>query len=496
MISFESNIGWDARLVPVRVQMTEELSRCYEVTLDILAGSGSLDLARALNRRGVVKVGLQGAERKLHGVVREASAMGGLPGGLFWYRLVLVPRLALLDLTSRSRVFCTERPGRVADVIADVLTSAQDVQLTAEDYRTNLHGTAYPLRDMVVQYQESDLAFISRLAEGAGIFYMFQNGEDGEQIIFGDSNLAFPLLRNGADGEAVVFRPGVGIADPGPAVRSVSLERRLRPSGAQLDERFYASPQTVLGVQSVAVPDGVGTLTWQEQDGYADAAWGQALADIRAQEAACGRALLRGESDCLDMAAGRLFTLTGHPSAHFNGRYIVTHVTHEVWESAMGIEYLPGPGPRGRGYANRFTAIPRDVPFRPARRTPMPRIAGMIRATVDGVDDERPDIDALGCYRIIFSFDTATRPPGKSSCPVRLLTPYGGPAEGFHFPLRAKTQVMVAFQNGDPDRPVILGPLYDADQKSVVTHANRTANIISTVAGITLKMNDGLPTRR
>jgi type VI secretion system secreted protein VgrG len=117
----------------------------------------------------------------------------------------------------------------------------------------------------------------------------------------------------------------------------------------------------------------------------------------------------------------------------------------------------------------------------------------VIRATIDGVDDARSNVDDLGCYRIIFPFDTVQRPPGRSSCPVRLVTPYGGPTEGFHFPLRTKTQVMIAFHNGDPDRPVILGPLYDAVQKSVVTHGNRSVNMISTVSGITIKMNDGLP---
>ena len=493
MIEFESNIGWDTRLVPVRVRLTEAVSSCYTLTLDLLADAGSLDLAQALNRRGTVRLEVQGAVRKVHGVIREASAMGSLPHDLFWYRLVLVPRVALLDLTLRSRVFCTERPAHVADVIAEVLATAQDVQLTAADHRANLHTTTYPLRDMVVQYQESDLGFLSRLAENAGIFYLFQNSDDAEQIVFGDSNLAFPPLANGAAGDVLMFRPGVGIADTGPALRSVSLEEHLFPASATLTERFYVSPTTVLSVDSAVVAGGVGTQTWQEQDGYVEAGWGQALADIRAQEAACGRRMLRGESDCLGMAAGSLFTLVGHEHMRVNGRYVVTEITHEVWESALGIDYLPGSAPRGQGYRNNFSAIPKDVPFRPARRTPRPSIAGMIRAMIDGVDDARSNVDPLGCYRIVFSFDTTSRPPGRSSCPVRLLTPYGGPTEGFHFPLRAKTQVMLAFHNGDPDRPVILGPLYDADQKSVVNYANRSVNMISTVSGITVKMNDGMP---
>ncbi|MDE2515731.1 MAG: type VI secretion system tip protein VgrG [Rhodospirillales bacterium] len=493
MIAFESNIGWDAKLVPVRVRITEALSRCYEITLDVLAEAGTLDLSQAVNRRGSVRLQVGGAERVLHGVIRSTSAMGSLPRNLFWYRLVLVPRLALLELSMRSRVFCTERPARVAEVIAEVLNTAEGVQITAADHRANLHATTYPLRDMVVQYQESDLAFLSRLAEDAGIFYLFEQGENAERIVFGDSNLVFPPLAGGTAGEVLAFRPGVGIADAGPALRSLRREAHLVAAGAALNERFYASPATVLAVQSAAVTGGVGQRIWHEQDGYAESGWGQSLAEIRAQEAAIGQRVLYGESDCLGLAAGSLFAVRGDGAGRGDGRHVVTEIVHEIWESALGIDDLPGPGPRGQGYRNEFSAIPQDVPFRPARRTPRPVIAGMIRATIDGADDARSNVDDMGCYRIVFSFDTASRPPGRSSCPVRLITPYGGPAEGFHFPLRARTQVMVAFHNGDPDRPVILGPLYDADQKSVVSHANRSANTISTVSGITVKLNDGLP---
>lgn len=493
MIALDLSTEWGSQLVPARVAMTEAISTCYALTLDVLADTASLDPGQALNRRATVTLTVAETQRKVCGVVREMQFMGTLPRGLYWYRLLLVPRLALLDLTWRSRVFCTEQPARIADVILNVLATAEGVQLSAADYGTNLHSNAYPQRDMVVQYQESDLAFLSRLAEDSGIFYIFQNGEDGERIVFGDSNLAFPLLSGGTSGSTLSYRPSVGIADSGPALRSVTLRSRLTSASATLNERYYASPLTVLRVDSAVQPGGIGSRTWQEQDGYQESGWGKALADIRAQEAAADRTVLSGETDCVSLSAGCVFTVNDHDSSQINGKYLATSVEHTVWESAEGVEYLPGPGPRGSGYRNSFMAIPLNVPYRPARRTPWPRIEGVIRATIDGVDDARSNVDDLGCYRIIFPFDTVQRPPGRSSCPVRLVTPYGGPAEGFHFPLRARTQVMVAFHNGDPDRPVILGPLYDAVQKSVVTHGNRSVNMISTVSGITIKMNDGLP---
>ena len=495
MIGFESNASWASTLLPVRAVLSEALSDCYSLTLDLFAASASLDPVDALNQKASVRLEVEESRgtksRTISGVITEMSLAGVLPGARFWYRLVLVPRLALLDRTRRSRVFCTEKHAKVGDVITEILDKAEGAELSSADSEKRLQSTAYPTRDMIVQYNESDLAFLSRLAEDSGIFYFFAAGEGAEKIVFADANAVFPRLGGDASASALAYRPSVGIADRGPAVRSAALKTRLVTKSVRLNERFYEQPEIILKVVAAGDPNGVGLLSSDEREAYREAGWGQALADIRAEEAIAGHAVLEGESDCVSFAAGTVFTLERHPDQRMNGSYIMVSVEHRAWESAAGIEHLPGPGPQGGGYWNSFTAIPHATVFRPARRTPWPCIPGLMRAMIDGVDFLRSNVDPLGCYRIKFPFDTAERAPGRSSCPVRLITPYGGPAEGFHFPLRAKTEVMIAFHNGDPDRPVIVGPLYDATQKSVVSERNRTANVISTVTGITITMNDG-----
>ncbi len=495
MINFESKAGWASKVVPVRATFSEALSRCYALTLDLFAAGADLDLSEALNRKASVTLEPVSAgaprRRKITGIVSEMALAGVLPAGEVWYRLVLVPRLELLDLTTRSRVFCTDQPAPVGTVITEVLDKAEGVQFGAADHAMRLQSTAYPQRDMVVQYRESDLAFLSRLAENAGIFYFFEEGEESERVVFGDRNEILPWLGGSSAASTLAYRPSTGIADRAPAIRAASAERRLVPNSVKLNERYYARPEIVLNVVSAADSSGVGLLSSDETEFYHEAGWGQALADIRAQEASVNRLVLSGESDSVALAAGTVFTLAHHPASRLDGAYIVVSAEHSAWESAEGIAQLPGPGPKGAGYWNRFTAIPRATPYRPARLTPRPHIPGLMRAVIDGVDDARANIDALGCYRIKFPFDAVKRAPGRSSSPVRLVTPYGGPSEGFHFPLRARTQVMIAFQNGDPDRPIIVGPLYDAGQKSVVTQRNRTANVISTASGITITMNDG-----
>ncbi len=496
MIVFGSNVSFASKLLPVRAMLKESLSECYSLVLDLFAADASFDPTEALNQNASVRLEVEEAagpkSRTITGVITEMSLAGVIQGSTFWYQLVLAPRLALLDLTRRSRVFCTEEPSKVGDVIREILDNAEGFTLPPDDAEIRLQ-TDYPNQDMIVQYHESDFTFLSRLAEHSGIFYFFAEGNDTEKVVFADANSAFPWLDGTAADATLSYRPSVGIPDRGPAVRSAKLKTHLATKRVQLTERFYAKPDVQLNVSADGDSNGLGLLDSHESEGYQDAAWGQTLARVRAEEAVVDQVLFEGRTDCVSLAAGTVFTLERHPDPHMNRSYIVVSAEHHAWESAEGIEQLPGqgPGPLGAGYWNGFTAIPRDARFRPRRRTPWPRVPGLMRAVVDGVDAMRSNIDELGCYRIKFPFDTKVRAPGRSSCPVRLITPYGGPNEGFHFPLRAKSEVMIAFENGDPDRPVIVGPLYDASQKSMVTGTNRTANVISTVSGIRITMNDG-----
>jgi len=493
MIKLDLQTSWAGSLVPIRVYAREAISDCYELTLDVLSSEASLPLADALQHPATVTIALGEQQRCVPGVVTEMALMGSLPGEQFWYRLILVPRLRLLELTRRSRVFCTEKPSTVGQLLQQAIASAEGITIPSTDVRLNLQTSSYPMLDMAVQYAETDLAFLSRRAENAGISYYFETGDGTDRLVFCDANVCFPMLGGDTDSSSLPYRPSVGVADPGPAVRSVELLARLTPQTAQLNTRDWTSPDRLLLVRSDPQPNGLGLQEWEEEDGYTDAGWGATLARVRAESLAAGRSVLRGRTDCLALQAGYVFTLKGHDAEHMNGRYLVTSVTHDAWESVAGVEFLPHRTPQGAGYGNSFTAIPLSVPFRPPLRTPWPRIDGVLRAVVDGVGQARAEVDELGCYRIILPFDRTTRPPGKSSNQIRLITPYGGSGAGFHFPLRPGTQVMVAFVKGNPDWPVIVGPLYDAAQASVVTHENRYANVITTASGITMKFYDGPP---
>jgi type VI secretion system secreted protein VgrG len=139
-------------------------------------------------------------------------------------------------------------------------------------------------------------------------------------------------------------------------------------------------------------------------------------------------------------------------------------------------------------------AIPEGVQYRPQRLTPMPRIFGTEIGTVDGEQDSTyAQIDSHGRYKVQFNFDENDPRNGKASTWVRMLQPHGGPNEGFHFPLRKTTEVLLVFLGGDPDRPVIVGVVPNAHTPSPVTVDNATHNVILTGGGsrIEIEDNDG-----
>lgn len=501
MIAFKSNVPLELR--PVRAVLKESVSDCYSLVLDVFATDDSIDPTKALNQDARVELakgdGDNRQSRTIRGVITEMSLAGviqeastpGLQSNTFWYQLVLVPHLALLDRTQRSRVFCTELPRKVGNVIQEVLGNTEDFVLPQDvKFEIAVEPQYYRDLDMIVQYQETDFAFLSRLAEHSGIFYFFDERAGKQTIVFADLNTAFPWL-NGTAKAKLWYQRSAGTLHPGYTVRSAKRKTHLATKNVKLSGWSYTDPKTSLDVGFEDDPHGVGLLDLGGSEGYQDADWGQALAQIRAEEANVDKVLLEARTDCVSIAAGTVFYLDNHPDTLMNHYYIVVSAEHHAWQSAPGIDQLPGPGLEGDDYWNNITAIPLETPFRPRRRTPRPHLPGLMRAVVDGVDPARANIDGLGCYRIRFPFDTRNIEAGKASCPVRLITPYGGPKEGLHFPLRAGSEVMIAFENGDPDRPVIVGPLYDDIQKSMVTTANRTANVICTATGIRMTMNDG-----
>src|SRR5262249_34510143 len=203
-------------------------------------------------------------------------------------------------------------------------------------------------------------------------------------------------------------------------------------------------------------------------------------AQIRAQSLAATQSVFQATGPRLHMHAGYAFELEEHPRPSFNAKYLVVEAHHHG-NQAVGLDHfkqmleLEHDDP----YLVDVTAIPAKTQFRPAMTTPWPRIYSFENAVVDGpAASEYAQIDSSGRYNVKFHFDESALKDGQASTWVRMMQPHGGGVEGFHFPLRKGTEVVVSFLGGDPDRPVISGVVPNTLTPSPVTSGNYTENVL------------------
>ncbi len=372
------------------------------------------------------------------------------------YRLRVLPGAFRLALVETQSIFL----GRTIPEILEDKLDLHDIDAGGRAFR--LLGS-YPAREFVTQIGESDLAFVSRLAEHWGVSFFFEHVEGREQIVFTDHRDGFHPIEGAAE---VPFRPR------GDRTDVFALERvtDLVPTSYIVQDYNYRTPLLDLtGTYELETGSGGGVVEYGNHVKTPEES--ALLARLRAEERECRRRVYEGRSSRPELRAGGTFTLVDHPRIHEGLPLLVVSVEHEaripVFAEAEGGETT---------YRNRFTAVPASVPFRPARRTPKPRIDGVVTGVIQpgpsGETGGVAQLDSEGRYTVQFHFDTATLEGQKASHPVRMAQPFAGAGYGMHLPLRPGTEVLVAFTNGDPDRPVIVGALYNTASPSPVAASN------------------------
>ncbi len=396
-------------------------------------------------------------------------------------RVVLVPRLWELTLSRHSRIFTKKS---VPEVIQAVL---EDNGLGGADYALHLNGS-YETEEHISQYRESDFDFLSRWMEREGIFYYFEHTEDGEKLVLSDDK-AYPAEALGAP---VRYYPQLEqdrVARP--SFRTFAAQHGAMPSQIKLKDYDYNRPSFALAGQAPVSPNGAGEISlYGERFFTADA--GKRLAKLRAEEYLAREAVYQATGTRMHLRTGYTFELEDHPRARFNTKYLAMELRHhgnqapdsKYFQEIVGLEHK-------EVYLAEVTAIPATTQFRAESRTAWPRIYGYENGTVDGAAlSEYAQIDEHGRYLIKFKFDEGSGREGGASTYVRMMQPHGGGVEGFHFPLRKGTEVVMSFLGGDPDRPVISGVVPNVLTPSAVTAGNFTKNVIQTGGRNRLELED------
>lgn len=395
------------------------------------------------------------------------------------FRAVLVPQLWKLTLSLHSRVFTNQT---VPEIIKTVLSSAG-----VSDHELRLMGSYKP-QEHVCQYQESDFDFISRWMEREGMYYYFEQGDDGETLIITDDKGTHAPLGE----KAVRYVPQFGDRPvSGEVLWTFMCRHTSVPSAVRMSDYDYNNPAVEVSGKAPVAPNGVGEINVHGARFFTPAE-GSRLAAVRAQALRAGQVVHHGTGTAFYLRPGYTFELEEHPHPALNATYLTTEVEHFGNQTGGAADLMQLAGLTWEEvYRVEVKAISASVQYRAPQRTPWPRIYGTEHAIVDGpADSEYAQIDEHGRYAIKLSFDESDLRGGKASTWVRMLQPHGGGTEGFHFPLRKGTEVMCTFLGGDPDRPVIAGVAPNALTPSPVTAGNNTKNVIQTGGRNRIEMED------
>ncbi len=481
-------------LRPFQVEGEEAISSLYRFEVLALCRDDHLAFEDLLGRGATLRLERDNDRRTIFGIVWEIDELDRTIHDNRIFRLVVAPRLSRLELSRQCQIYGTTQLVSVLDVVQGELSgagkkgpaAAAQPATDSSDFEIRCFGS-YPQCDYIVQYEETDLNFLSRLLEHDGIFYFFVDGAGKEKVVFADANVAAPAIQGDA---RIEWGPDDGLVAVGGArVRDLVRQARHVPSRVYLRDYNYRLPHVPLLVDAEVDAASYGVVV-EYGAHFKTPEDGARLVRVRAEALQCRRQTFRGRSDCPRLAAGHFFELARHDRDDLNQRYLITSVKHQVSEAVPGAS---GIGGRGEiAYTNSFECIPLTLPFRPERRAVAPRVDGLINGHVDGAGGgERAEIDDEGRYKIRIPFDLGGAPDGQGSKNMRLATPYGGPNNGMHFPLLKGTEVVIGCVNGDPDRPVILGTVPNPRNRSVVTSDSHDRNRIRTPSGIHFEMADG-----
>lgn len=453
LLKLATPLGKDV-LTPLRVEGTEAVSKLFSFRLNMTSEDVSIDATKILGKQVTVSIKRpDDSYRHFNGyVVRfSAEARDGSEEKLRHYSGTIAPWFWLLKLNQNSRVFQEKTVPQIIEQIC------KDRGLT--DYQLKLKGT-YVKQDYCVQYNESDFDFISRLMQRTGIFYYFTHDDKKHQAVLGDAASAY---MNGEESE-LHFAQIYGDADSDEAdtdagtIHHWKRQLRLISGASHLVDYNFEAPAEALAAQektTVKLPAAKEHELYEFPGGFLKAADGKPLAISRIEAKEAEYEVVSGKSTCNSLGTGIKFKLQNHPVDEENRlQYAVTQVTH------LAVEYG---GRSDGGYRNEFTCVPAAVPARPARTTPRPLMTGPHSAKVVGGKNQEILTDKYGRVKIQFPWDREGKYDDKSSCFVRVAQSWAGSKRGFLFTPRVGDEVLVEFMNGDPDRPIVTGSVYNAD---------------------------------
>jgi type VI secretion system secreted protein VgrG len=452
LLSIATPLGED-KLLLRSLTGYEGISQLFSFHVDLLSEDDNINFNQIIGQNVTlgVKLADNETERYFNGHI---SRFIQLPeeGRYACYQAEVVPWLWFLTRTSDCRIFQNKK---VPEIIQEIFKLHG-----FSDFELQLRNDYEPW-EYCVQYRESACNFVMRLMEQEGIFFFFKHEEGKHTMVLADAPLAHKPCPN-QPRVRYEHSPGEGAIREEDVVESWRVEHELRPGKYTINDFYFETPSSNLlaSVESQIEQNGNKKFEIYDYPGeYEKRDGGDDWVKLRMEEESAAYVVISGSSNCRDFTSGFRFDLSEHFRRDQNGTYVLTSVSHHAYQS--GYEGAEGEG--GSSYNNTFTCIQHSVVYRAPRITPKPLMQGCQTATVVGPAGEEIYTDKYGRVKVQFHWDREGKRDENSSCWIRVSQPWAGKGWGGISIPRIGQEVIIDFLEGDPDRPIITGRVYNAE---------------------------------
>jgi type VI secretion system secreted protein VgrG len=450
-LAIETPLGQDALLL-IRMSGTEELGRLFEYNLELASENQQIEAEDIVGKNVTILLNLgAGRTRYFNGHVSSFTQLT-TADRLARYKVIVVPWLWLLSRTADCRIF---QEKTVPEIIKQIF---RDRGFT--DFEDGLSGS-YRTWEYCVQYRETDFSFVSRLMEQEGIYYYFKHENGKHSLVLADSYSAHE-----ADPEFYELK--YHSADKGTATEECIsdwvVETHLQPGSYTMQDFDFTNTKKDLKARAIINRKHAhaGFEIFDYPGEYTETGDGEGYARKRIEELQAQYEVATAISDSRGICTGFTFSLADHPRGDQNREHLITSANYTIQGDEI---FSAGGGASECIYSCSFTAIDSSQPFRSPRITAKPSISGPQTAIVVGPSGEEIHTDKYGRVKVEFHWDRYSKADENSSCWIRVAQVWAGKNWGAMYIPRIGQEVIVEFLEGDPDRPIITGRVYNAQAK-------------------------------
>ncbi|APS31241.1 type VI secretion system tip protein VgrG [Pectobacterium brasiliense] len=449
----------------VDFRLDEGLNRPFSLSLSLASALPDVDFGAVLDQPCELMIWYEGElKRRVSGII-SGFTQGDTGFRRTRYQIEVRPALWRLGLRTNARIFQAQKPEAIIGALLE--------EAGITDYAFALRNE-HAVREYCVQYRESDLAFITRLAAEEGMYFFHEYEEGKHRVVFADDAGAL------TKGPELFFNLATQGLSEGEYVRRFHYAERVSTAEVELKDYSFKTPAYGLSHKKMSGELAHQRESYQHYDypgRYKQDPSGKAFSGYRLDALRSGAVTSEGESNCAGLMPGNTFTLTEHPNATLNAVWQTVSVTH-VGQQPQALEEESGGEPTTM--SNSFAVVKGTTTWRAAMPY-KPMVDGPQIATVVGPTGEEIYCDPYGRVKLQFPWDRYGASNDQSSCWVRVSQGWAGGQYGMIAIPRIGHEVIVSFLEGDPDQPIVTGRTFHATNPSPYPlPANKTRTVLRT----------------